>query len=78
MIHTFGSIFLWYGISIFQVRCKNSNLCSQQGVKIILTGLNKTDEAGFVLSSKAFMGMARKGFDQEIKKHLVMDVEYKR
>lgn len=60
------------------MRCKNSNLCSQQGVKIILTGLNKSDEVGFVLSSRAFVGMARKGLAQEMKKHLVMDVEYKR
>ncbi|XP_058090721.1 expansin-like A2 [Magnolia sinica] len=62
----------------FQVRCKNTTLCTRGGVKVILTDLNKDNGTDFVLSNKAFMAMGRRNMDQEMKKAGIVDVEYKR
>ncbi|WOL16805.1 expansin-like A2 [Canna indica] len=62
----------------FQIRCKNTKLCSNGGVEVILTDFNKSNSTDFILSSNAFMAMARNGMAQEIKKLGILDVEYKR
>ncbi|MBA0607681.1 hypothetical protein Godav_019951 [Gossypium davidsonii] len=62
----------------FQIRCKNSTLCSSEGTRITLTDLNHTNETDFVLSSRAFMAMANKGMGRDILKLGIVDVEYKR
>jgi len=62
----------------FQIRCKNARLCTKQGTKVIVTDLNKNNQTDFVLSSRAFMGMANKGMGQDILKLGIVDVEYKR
>ncbi|PIA46971.1 hypothetical protein AQUCO_01500481v1 [Aquilegia coerulea] len=62
----------------FQIRCKNQKICSKAGTKVILTDLNKSNETDFVLSNKAFFGMAQKGMGQNMLKQGVVDVEYKR
>ncbi|XP_065029964.1 expansin-like A2 [Musa acuminata AAA Group] len=62
----------------FQIRCKNTSLCSTGGVKVILTDLNKSNTTDFVLSGPAFAAMARNGKAQELKKLGILDVEYKR
>ncbi|XP_058213873.1 expansin-like A2 [Rhododendron vialii] len=62
----------------FQIRCKNAALCTKQGTKVVVTDLNKNNQTDFVLSSRAFMGMANKGMGQDILKLGLVDVEYKR
>ncbi|XP_027087936.1 expansin-like A2 [Coffea eugenioides] len=63
----------------FQIRCKNTQLCTKQGAKVIVTDLNKNNnETDFVLSSRAFRAMAVQGKDQDILKLGILDVEYKR
>jgi len=62
----------------FQIRCKNARLCTKQGTKVIVTDLNKNNQTDFVLSSRAFMGMANKGMGQDILKLGLVDVEYQR
>jgi len=62
----------------FQIRCKNARLCTKQGTKVIVTDLNKNNQTDFVLSSRAFMGMANKGMGQDILKLGIVDVEHKR
>lgn len=62
----------------FQIRCKDSKVCSKEGSKVILTDLNYNNHTDFVLSAKAFAGMARKGMAQELRKQGIVDVEYKR
>ncbi|RRT32555.1 hypothetical protein BHE74_00026742 [Ensete ventricosum] len=62
----------------FQIRCKNTALCSNGGVKVILTDLNKSNTTDFVLSGPAFTAMARNGKAQDLKKLGISDVEYKR
>ncbi|KAK4848161.1 hypothetical protein QYF36_009919 [Acer negundo] len=62
----------------FQIRCKNKNLCSKSGTIVVVTDLNHNNKTDFVLSSRAFTAMANNGKDQDILKHGIVDVEYKR
>ncbi|XVF68029.1 hypothetical protein PTKIN_Ptkin10aG0170000 [Pterospermum kingtungense] len=62
----------------FQIRCKNSNLCSSKGTRVTLTDLNHNNQTDFVLSSRAFMAMANQGMGQDILKFGIVDVEYKK
>ncbi|KAI9388951.1 hypothetical protein POPTR_009G141400v4 [Populus trichocarpa] len=62
----------------FQIRCKNTALCSSRGTTVIVTDLNNNNQTDFVLSSRAFMAMANKGMGQDVLKHGILDVEYKR
>ncbi|KAE8687056.1 Expansin-like A1 [Hibiscus syriacus] len=64
--------------SCFQIRCKNSTLCSCKGTRVTLTDINQGNETDFVLSSRAFMAMAKHGMGQHILKLGTVDVEYKR
>lgn len=62
----------------FQIRCKNTEVCSEQGTKMIVTDLNRNNETDFVLTSRAFRAMAKQGMDRDIFKLGIVDVEYKR
>ncbi|GLT96865.1 hypothetical protein SLE2022_144590 [Rubroshorea leprosula] len=62
----------------FQIRCKNTTMCRSKGTRVILTDLNHNNQTDFVLSSRAFRAMANSGFDKEILKLGIVDVEYKR
>lgn len=62
----------------FQIRCKNTGLCSRGGTRVILTDLNHDNQTDLVLSSKAFMAMANKGMGPDVLKLGIADVEYKR
>ncbi|KAG9443137.1 hypothetical protein H6P81_018991 [Aristolochia fimbriata] len=64
--------------SCFQMRCKDKKLCRKEGVKFIVTDLNKSNETDFVLTSRAFQGMARKDMAPDMKKLGIAEVEYKR
>nr|BCS58930.1 expansin-like protein [Sesamum indicum] len=61
----------------FQMRCKNEDICSKEGTRIIVSDRNEDNGTDFVLSSRGFMGMA-KGMGQDILKLGGGDVEYKR
>ncbi|KAK1325105.1 Expansin-like A1 [Acorus calamus] len=62
----------------FQIRCKNPNLCTSGGVKVIVTDINKSTQTDFVLSLSAFTAMAKEGMTRDIKRLGIVDVEYKR
>ncbi|KAG5248001.1 hypothetical protein OIU76_030222 [Salix suchowensis] len=62
----------------FQIRCKDANLCSSRGTRVIVTDLNRNNQTDFVLSSRAFMAMAKKDRGQDILKQGIVGVEYKR
>ena len=63
---------------MLQIRCKNPTLCSKEGTKVVLTDLNHNNQTDFVLSSRAFAGMAQKGMGQQILKLGIAEIEYKR
>ncbi|XP_030485441.1 expansin-like A1 isoform X2 [Cannabis sativa] len=62
----------------FQMRCKNPALCTKEGTIVTVTDLNPNNRTDFVVSSRAFSAMARKGMGQDILKLGLVDVEYKR
>ncbi|KAJ8765039.1 hypothetical protein K2173_010515 [Erythroxylum novogranatense] len=62
----------------FQIRCKNSDLCSTIGATVIVTDLNKNNQTDLVLSSRAFKAMAKEGRAQDILKLGIANMEYKR
>ncbi|CAL0329352.1 unnamed protein product [Lupinus luteus] len=62
----------------FQIRCKNTSLCTQAGTRVIVTDLHNNSQTDFVLSSQAFKALAKEGLDQEIFKRGIVDIEYKR
>lgn len=65
----------------YQIRCKQSKICSQTGTKVVLTDLH-TDKSNtatdFVLSSRAYRGMALPGKDKILLGLGIVDVEYQR
>ncbi|CAJ1933929.1 unnamed protein product [Sphenostylis stenocarpa] len=62
----------------FQIRCKNSSVCSKVGTRVVLTDLNHDNRTDFVLSSRAFSALAQKGMSQQILKLGILDIEHKR
>ncbi|KAI4996416.1 hypothetical protein ZWY2020_051222 [Hordeum vulgare] len=64
----------------FQVRCKDEELCSTAGVKVVVTdrASTKTNDTELVLSSPAFAAMARPGMAARLAKLGAVEVEYKR
>ncbi|KAL9231883.1 hypothetical protein vseg_007046 [Gypsophila vaccaria] len=62
----------------FQIRCNNSAICSKSGTKVVVSDLNKDTNVDFVLSSRAFKGMASPGKEQDVLKLGIANIEYKR
>ncbi|KAK8665233.1 hypothetical protein V6N13_005406 [Hibiscus sabdariffa] len=62
----------------FQIRCKNSTVCSCKGTRVTITDINHNNATDFVLSSRAFMAMASHGMGQHILNLGTVDVEYRR
>lgn len=62
----------------FQIRCKDQKICSKEGTTVIVTDRNHDNATEFVLSSRAFMGLAKKGMGQEVLKFGIANVEYRR
>ncbi|GAB2267784.1 Expansin-like A2 [Dionaea muscipula] len=62
----------------FQIRCKDTSLCSKAGTKVIVTDYNNSNKTDLVLSSRAFVAMANKGMEKHLLNLGIADVEYKR
>ncbi|PIN25731.1 hypothetical protein CDL12_01525 [Handroanthus impetiginosus] len=62
----------------FQIRCKDERICSKEGTTVLVTDQNRNNATDFVLSSRGFVAMAKKGMGQDLLKLGLADVEYKR
>ncbi|CAA0827741.1 Expansin-like A2 [Striga hermonthica] len=62
----------------FQMRCKHEKICKEEGTPIIVTDRNTDNRTNFVLSKRAFLAMANKGYGNDLLKLGIADVEYKR
>nr|UQE85523.1 expansin 2 [Dioscorea oppositifolia] len=62
----------------FQIRCKDSKLCTTGGVTVVLTDLNKNSQTDFILSRKAFVALGRPGMALKLMRLGTVDIEYKR
>ena len=62
-----------------QVRCRDSELCSAAGAKVVVTDQARTSSrTGLALSGAAYAAMARAGRAARLRARRVVDVEYKR
>ncbi|XP_054825648.1 expansin-like B1 [Prosopis cineraria] len=63
----------------YEVRCKDSKLCNQNGPTIVATDFGAGDRTDFIMSLNGFLKLGRdSSASQELKKYGVVDVEYKR
>ncbi|KAF9684552.1 hypothetical protein SADUNF_Sadunf04G0129900 [Salix dunnii] len=65
----------------FQASTRDHTTCLLyicKGTSVIVTDLNRNNQTDFVLSSRAFMAMAKKDRGQELLKEGIVGVEYKR
>ncbi|RDX70856.1 Expansin-like B1 [Mucuna pruriens] len=65
--------------SCYQVRCSNSAYCSDNGVTVVITDQGSSDNTDFILSQRAFGGMALTTDAADSLLALgVVDIEYRR
>ncbi|KAI9089313.1 hypothetical protein K1719_029592 [Acacia pycnantha] len=63
----------------YQVRCKNSRLCSEFGTTVVAADYGAGDRTDFIMSPNAFKDMGRNpSASAELKKYGVVDIEYRR
>ncbi|XP_062190781.1 expansin-like A3 [Phragmites australis] len=61
----------------FQMRCRDAKLCSS-GVRVVLTDFHRSNRTDFLLSGPSFVGLAKPGMANELKRLDALSVEYKR
>ncbi|XP_058106576.1 expansin-like B1 [Magnolia sinica] len=62
----------------YQVRCTQPQLCTKDGVKILVTDHGQGDNTDFILSSHGFKELARPTMTTELMALGVVDIEYRR
>ncbi|KAJ6706074.1 EXPANSIN-LIKE B1 [Salix purpurea] len=62
----------------YQVRCKAPNLCSDEGVNVVVTDYGEGDKTDFILSPRAYARMARPNMASELFAYGVVDIEFRR
>ncbi|XVE65177.1 hypothetical protein DITRI_Ditri07aG0160100 [Diplodiscus trichospermus] len=62
----------------YQVRCTNPQLCTDDGVNVVVTDYGEGDNTNFILSPRAYATMAQSDAADELFAYGVVDVEYKR
>lgn len=63
----------------FQVRCTNSNYCSDKGVTVVITDSGSSHNTDFILSRRAFSQMAQNTDAATSLLALgIVDIEYRR
>ncbi|XP_059657661.1 expansin-like B1 [Cornus florida] len=62
----------------YQVRCKVPKLCTDDGVKVVVTDHGEGDHTDFVLSARAYTRLAFPNMAAELLAYGVVDIEYQR
>ncbi|WCJ25771.1 expansin-like B1 [Euphorbia peplus] len=62
----------------YQVRCKVPQLCSDDGVNVVVTDYGEGDRTDFILSTRAYARLARGNAVAELFAYGVVDVEFRR
>ncbi|KAJ9173318.1 hypothetical protein P3X46_016469 [Hevea brasiliensis] len=62
----------------YQVRCKAPQLCSDDGVNVVVTDYGEGDNTDFILSTSAYARLARPNMALELFAYGVVNVEYRR
>ncbi|KAF6135410.1 hypothetical protein GIB67_027284 [Kingdonia uniflora] len=62
----------------YQVRCTIPQLCTDDGVKLVVTDHGEGDHTDFIFSPRGFTKLARPNLAGELMAYGVVDIEYKR
>ncbi|XP_050226795.1 expansin-like B1 [Mercurialis annua] len=62
----------------YQVRCKAPQLCTDDGVNIVVTDYGEGDRTDFILSTRGYARLARPNMVAELFAYGVVDIEYRR
>ncbi|KAK0587294.1 hypothetical protein LWI29_020670 [Acer saccharum] len=62
----------------YQVRCKQPQLCADDGVNVVVTDYGEGDNTDFILSPRAYRKLATQDSSAELFAHGVVEVEYRR
>ncbi|XP_073030437.1 expansin-like A1 isoform X1 [Primulina eburnea] len=62
----------------FQMRCNRGNICSKGGAVVLVSDRNGDNGTDFVVSTKAFAAMAKKGKEHHLFQLGIIPVQYKR
>ncbi|KAK8996517.1 hypothetical protein V6N11_081788 [Hibiscus sabdariffa] len=62
----------------YQVRCTNPQICTDNGVNIVVTDYGEGDHTDFILSPRAYARMAQSDSAAHLFSYGVVDVEYQR
>jgi len=62
----------------YQVRCTNQDLCTDEGVKIVVTDYGQGDRTDFIMSLHGYSKLARMDKASQVISMGVVEIEYKR
>ncbi|GMQ04659.1 hypothetical protein CsSME_00050005 [Camellia sinensis var. sinensis] len=62
----------------YQVRCKVPQLCTEDGVRVVVTDYGEGDKTDFILSTRAHSRLARPNAALDLFAYGVVDIEYRR
>ncbi|PKA59193.1 Expansin-like B1 [Apostasia shenzhenica] len=62
----------------YQVRCANPELCSADGVDVVITDFGIGDDTDFILSARAYAKLAQPYLAARLMAYGVLDIEYRR
>ncbi|CAL5429586.1 unnamed protein product [Camellia sinensis] len=62
----------------YQVRCKIQQLCTKDGVRVVVTDYGEADKTDFILSTRAYARLARPNVASKLFAYGVVDIEYRR
>ncbi|KAL7167074.1 hypothetical protein ACSBR2_037695 [Camellia fascicularis] len=66
-----------YG-ACYQVRCKVPQLCTEDGVRVVVIDYGEGDKTDFILSTRAYSRLARPNAALDLFAYGVVDIEYRR
>lgn len=62
----------------YQLRCKVPQLCTDEGVSVVVTDYGEGHNTDFILSTRAYARLSRPNMALELMAYGVVDIEYKR
>ncbi|GLJ12222.1 hypothetical protein SUGI_0186820 [Cryptomeria japonica] len=62
----------------YQIRCTDPEICSESGIKVVVSDFTQDNQTDFVLPSRTFSKMAQPTKSSKLLKMGIVDIEYKR
>ncbi|KAL7219458.1 hypothetical protein ACSBR2_012499 [Camellia fascicularis] len=64
--------------TLLKVRCKVPQLCTEDGVRVVVTAYGEGDKTNFILSTRAYSRLAHPNAALDLFAYGVVDIEYRR